>query len=72
MAENKMEQVAAMFGKKMEEEFEIMRISGNRCKICQGKFTDKGLFICGWTDRPFQSDAVMRQLLTGRAEIVKE
>lgn len=73
MTGNRMAEVAALFGKNLEEAFKIRRIvTGKRIKICQGKFTNKGLFICCWTDEFFQSDSVMRQLLTGRAEIVED
>lgn len=67
--ENKMEQVAQMFGKKLGEEFMV------RLKVVfeiNCKFTNEGLkqeiFVGGWYD----SDNLLRRLLTGEAEIVDD
>ena len=69
MAKNKMEQVAAMFGKKLGEEF-MARLKVGFEINC--KFTNEGLkqeiFDDGWYD----NDSFLRRLLTGEAEIVEE
>lgn len=78
MAENKMEEVAAMFGKELGEKFKIYRIAQrDRCEIINGKFTERGLLTtCCLSledDYDFdRNDLIMRQLLTGKAEIVEE
>ena len=80
MAENKMAQVAKMFGKKIGEEFSV-RLNGEYTinaevnSIWRMKLMHRGLYIYipngdgGWWafNRPILSD-----LLTGRAEIVED
>jgi hypothetical protein len=67
MAENKMEQVAAMFGKKLGERFTIA-IRGARYGAI---FTQAGLDLAG-AENPFLDLDVyfLEALLTGEAEIV--
>jgi hypothetical protein len=67
MAENKMEEVATMFGKKLGEEF-IVQLENGMKRVAY--FSDKGLHICG-TRRFVVSDTALKELLTGRAEIVE-
>ena len=78
MAENKMEQVAAMFGKKLGEKFKIYRVAQrDRREIVHGKFTERGLLttccLALEDDYDFErNDLIMRQLLTGKAKIADE
>ena len=69
MAENKMEQIAKMFGKKLDEEF-MARLKVGFEINC--KFTSEGLkqeIVDGdWYD----NDNFLRLLLMGRAEIVED
>jgi hypothetical protein len=82
MAENKMEQVAKLFGKKLGEEFSVLlqgeyTINAKVNSIWRMKFMHRGLYIYipnggpdgGWWafNRPVLSD-----LLTGKAEIVED
>lgn len=69
MAENKMEQVAALFGKKLGEEFIVKtRYKGDlKCK-----FTNRGLYyfdecVHFWGNT---SSYILEDLLTGRVVIV--
>jgi hypothetical protein len=62
MAENKMEAVAALFGKKLGEEFAV---KNQRSIYYHLAFTDKGLTVFGTN-----KDITLRQLLTGEAVIV--
>lgn len=70
---NHMSEVAALFGKKLNEPFKIMRETrGKQREALEAKFTESGL-----TTRPFvgafrDNDIVLRQLMTGKAEIVEE
>lgn len=70
MADNKMEQVAQMFGKKLDEEF-WARIVRNKFEI-KCRFTESGFqqtVVDGlWHD----NNAFLSLLLTGLAEIVEE
>jgi hypothetical protein len=70
MAENKMAQVAQMFGKELGEEF-YARLDGNKCEI-KCRFTKNGLeqsIVDGlWND----NDRFFKLLLIGRAEIVED
>ena len=71
MAENKMEQVAAMFGKKLGEEFIVDEKEGRKNLIC--KITEKGLFFYhdsyeAW----WQDSGLLSELITGRAVIVDD
>lgn len=63
---NKMEQVAALFGKKLNEEFTV-KYQISKYKWCiedSLAFTDKGLTQYGKS-----KDIILRQLLTGQAVI---
>ena len=68
MAENKMEQVAQMFGKELDERFTIYR---DNEKI-DAMFMLSGLWLMGAYENPYiDVDAfVLMDLLAGRAEIV--
>ena len=67
MAENKMEQVAALFGKKLDERFTI-RMDNEKF---DAMFMLSGLWLMGAYENPYVDvDAfVLRDLLTGMAEI---
>ena len=67
MAENKMEQVAALFGKKLDERFTI-RMDNEKF---DAMFMLSGLWLMGAYENPYVDvDAfVLRDLLTGRAGI---
>ena len=71
MAENKMEQVAAMFGKELDEEFRLVMPSG---KIKECKFTtDRGLLYYDRIDREWHKNyAHLDWLLRGSAVIVDD
>ena len=64
MAENKMAQVAAMFGKKLGESFTV-RIGTNIASACA--FKNNGLFCEGR-----RCEIMLWNLLTGQAEIVED
>lgn len=64
MAENKMAQVASMFGKELGEEFAV---KNQRSIYYHLAFTEKGLTFFGKT-----KDITLRHLLTGEAVIVDE
>ena len=66
---NQMAQVAAMFGKKLGEEF-FVRLKSGTGDTC--KFTNNGLFMFSINDRWVVNDRYLRRLLTGEAEIVEE
>ena len=67
MTENKMSQVAALFGKKLNEEFRITRVV---------RFGANGLEVpsYGWTPSGWieEEDGLLEQLLSGEAEIVED
>jgi hypothetical protein len=66
MAENKMEAVAAMFGKKLGEEFKIIYKDENYIAYFRNEgLRVRGLFCLTW-------DNALVALLTGRAVIVNE
>jgi hypothetical protein len=69
MAENKMEAVAQLFGKKLGEEFTVKyQVSKYKWYIVDNlAFTDKGLTHYGKS-----KDVILRQLLTGQAVVVDE
>jgi hypothetical protein len=71
LQKNKMEQVAALFGKKLNERFTV-RYDGNHLFDC--KFTECGLISYGAYDNPWLDfDTFMLQdLLVGRAVIVDD
>jgi len=70
MAENKMNQVAAMFGKKLEDVFKIEDLlSGQHCRIdvC---FTEKKLkVVTSDYDWQVNEDRILRGLLSGEWRI---
>lgn len=67
---NKMEQVAAMFGKRLNERFTIDR-KGYRF---QARFTSYGLDILGEWDNPYidVNANVLQDLLTGEEIVIDE
>lgn len=65
---NKMEQVAALFGKKLNEEF-VVRLGNRRERMAY--FSEKGLYVLG-TTRFVISDTALKELLVGYAEIVED
>ena len=70
MAENKMEQVAAMFGKKLGEEFRVQNSQGRGSAVMfceEGVMTRPGLHHT-WFNNKF----LLNDLLTGEAVIVNE
>lgn len=69
MAENKMAQVAAMFGKKLGERFTI--IKGN--KKLDARFMRYGFDLMGAYENPYMDldFFVLADLLTGEAEILE-
>lgn len=70
MAENKMEMVAAMLGKRLNERFTVDR-KGHRF---QARFTEYGLDILGEWDNPYidVNANVLQDLLTGETAIIDE
>ena len=70
MTENKMEAVAALFGKKLNEEFRVVSDDSLDC-IC--RFDENHILeikdMCG---RWVQVYSVLNELLTGKAEIVED
>lgn len=68
MAENKMEEVAAMFGKELGEEFTILLANKMR-RVAY--FSEKGLYISG-TWHFVVSATALKELLVGEAEIVED
>ena len=69
MLENKMRQVAEMFGKKLGEEFSVKyQVSKYKWVIQYHlSFTENGLMVYGK-----YKDIILRQLLTGKAVIVDD
>ena len=69
MAENKMERIAQMFGRKLDEEFYLKRMDA----IYKAKFTNDGLELY---DSLFEQWAIVSEalsdILTGWAEIVED
>jgi hypothetical protein len=69
MADNKMEQVAAMFGKELKERFCIIRY-GDRY---DARFLERGFEVYGLENPYVDMDSfVLMDLLTGRVEIVED
>ena len=69
MAENKMAQVAALFGKKLGERFGIIRYG----KRYDARFLERGFEVYGLENPYVDMDAfVLDDLLTGRAEVAEE
>ena len=66
---NKIEQIAAMFGKKLGEEFTVKYQTPKHKYVIQYhvSFEEKGLIVYGQN-----KDTILRQLLTGQAMIVNE
>lgn len=69
MAENKMEQVAQMFGKKLGEHFRVKNEPYN-----DYVFTEEGLYVVNTSNVwvPTQEPRTLHDLLTGEAEIVED
>ena len=69
MNDNKMAEVAKLFGKHLGEEFTVKyQISKYKwCIVDNLVFTDRGLTYYGKC-----KDAILRQLLTGQAVIVED
>ena len=76
MAENKMEQVAKLFGKKLEEEFKLDIEKENRflskIEIFTVKFTKAGLERLTKYNEWEQINCYIPYLLTGKAVVVNE
>ena len=71
MAENKMEQVAAMFGKALGEEFTVKHNEIYDGKRNKAKFTEKGFYV--FKRRVWNEDLwIFFKLLTGEAVIVDD
>lgn len=70
MAENKMEQVAAMFGKQLDERFTVKR-DYDRFDC---EFATCGFVTYGAYENPYMDfdGLILEDLLTGRAVIVDE
>ena len=67
---NHMEQVAAMFGKKLGERFTITTRYGDRY---DARFLERGFEVYGLENPYVDMDSfVLMDLLTGRAEIVED
>ena len=66
---NKMEQVAAMFGKRLGEEFIVKYQTAKYKYVIQYHvtFEEKGLIVYGQN-----KDIILRQLLTGQAVIIND
>jgi hypothetical protein len=73
MAENKMEQVAAMFGKKLDEEFKIKYGDGLAFEAAV-KFTKKNFRVKHLPLQDYWSwdNELLADLLTGKAVIVDD
>ena len=70
MAENKMEEVAKLFGKQLGEEF-IVNDEYRKKMIC--KITERGLFFYhGSYEAWWQDSGLLSELITGEAVIVNE
>jgi hypothetical protein len=69
MAENKMAEVAKMFGKELGEEFKIQSFTG---RVWIAKFTLNGLKHCHNASEWLRGSDYLKDLLTGEAEIVEE
>ena len=67
MAENKMTEVAALFGKRLGEEFKVKCQAGD---VILCRFSEKRLWY--WQHDWFISDNVLVQLIAGEAVIVDE
>jgi hypothetical protein len=67
MAENKMAEVAKLFGKKLGEEFKVKLTTG---EVILCRFSEKRLWY--WQRDWFISDKVLVQLIVGEAVIVNE
>lgn len=70
MAENKMAEVAKMFGKKLGEEFRLKAGCGNieLVRFCEKGMEYYSVVLCGW--KP--SERMLLLLLTGEAEIAED
>lgn len=66
--ENKMEHVAEMFGKKLGDVF-VIRLGDGKERVAY--FSEEGLHVDGAL-RFIVSDTALKELITGRAEIVED
>ena len=71
MAENKMANVAAMFGKKLGEKFEVKSAIRNSYSATV-VFTPSGLFISNAGGLVINRMTILEDLLTGEAVIVDD
>ena len=70
---NKMAEVARIFGKELGEEFNVKyRVRGNRIRICKAKFIEDFLAVETYNGCIVSNDLVLRQLISGKAEITEE
>ncbi len=74
MAENKMEQVAKIFGKKLNEEFVVGICGELKAKRHKCKLTEEGLYEWyeDWQKWVFDPDDILHDLLTASAVIVDD
>ena len=72
MAENKMEAVAKLFGKKLGERFKIKYGDINKTFTDEYVFTPNGLRFRRGKNLIFPHNCILEDLLTGEAEIVEE
>jgi hypothetical protein len=71
MAKNKMSQVAALFGKRLGEEFKVKRTIGDFYEVTV-VITANGLFLRGKNAIVVNRMGVLEDLLTGKAVITDE
>lgn len=71
MAENKMAQVAELFGKKLGERFKIRYGDINKTLTDEYIFTPNGLRFKRGKNLIIPHNCILEDLLTGEAEIVK-
>lgn len=70
---NKMAEVARIFGKELGEEFNVKyRVRGNCIRICKAKFIEDFLAVETYNGCIVSNDLVLRQLISGKAEITEE
>ena len=71
MAENKMAEVAKLFGKKLDEEFKVKILQKREEYWC--RFAYAGLEVAGWDKVYTKNDVwLLHELITGTAVIVDE
>lgn len=69
MAENKMEQVAAIFGKKLNEPFYLKDHKG---VVLSYVFTESGMYFLNHGEKDINDHYRLLKLLVGNAEIVED